>query len=94
MQQVKKGRDVTGQLKTTCSSDMDSLVIITSRFEATRGPFWDGHRNLEPLSNHGDDTRAGSPSPNFRTTPAEGRLTPYARFNLQKAQNATNLQWN
>ncbi|GBM32407.1 hypothetical protein AVEN_239797-1 [Araneus ventricosus] len=33
-----------------------SLVILTSRFEATRGLFWDGPRNFEPRSDDEDDT--------------------------------------
>ncbi|GBM83546.1 hypothetical protein AVEN_272014-1 [Araneus ventricosus] len=45
-----------------------------SRFAATRGLFWDGPRNFEPRSYDGDDTRAGSPSPNFRTIPTGGHL--------------------
>ncbi|GBM60450.1 hypothetical protein AVEN_117966-1 [Araneus ventricosus] len=32
-----------------------SLVILTPRFEATRGLFWDGRRNFEPLSDGKDD---------------------------------------
>ncbi|GBM25343.1 hypothetical protein AVEN_232473-1 [Araneus ventricosus] len=51
-----------------------SLVILTSRFEATRGLFWDGPRNFEP----GQMTRAtpelAPPSPNFHATPTGGRL--------------------
>ncbi|GBL92602.1 hypothetical protein AVEN_123779-1 [Araneus ventricosus] len=35
---------------------MFSLVILTSRFEATRGLFWDGPRNFEPRSDDEDDT--------------------------------------
>ncbi|GBN59886.1 hypothetical protein AVEN_180490-1 [Araneus ventricosus] len=47
------------------------LVILTSRFEATRGLFWNGPRNFEPRSHDEDD---------FRTTPPpqptpEGHLT-------------------
>ncbi|GBM63692.1 hypothetical protein AVEN_147628-1 [Araneus ventricosus] len=45
-----------------------SLVISTSRSEATQGLFWDGSRNFEQRSN-GD-----TPSPNFRTIPEGGRL--------------------
>ncbi|GBL91472.1 hypothetical protein AVEN_136953-1 [Araneus ventricosus] len=44
-----------------------SLVIFTSRFEATRELFLDVPRNFEPRSDDEDDTRAGIPSPNFRT---------------------------
>ncbi|GBN31496.1 hypothetical protein AVEN_144901-1 [Araneus ventricosus] len=46
-----------------------SLVILTSRFEATRGMFWYGSRNFEPRSDVEEDTRAVTPSPNCRTTP-------------------------
>ncbi|GBN70773.1 hypothetical protein AVEN_84384-1 [Araneus ventricosus] len=51
------------------------LVILTSRFEATRGLFWDGPRNFEPRSDDEDDTRAGTPSTKFHATPTGGRLT-------------------
>ncbi|GBM24737.1 hypothetical protein AVEN_141811-1 [Araneus ventricosus] len=47
------------------------LVILTSRFEATRGLFWDEPRNFEPRSDDEDDTWAGSPSPN--STPHQRR---------------------
>ncbi|GBM82178.1 hypothetical protein AVEN_178935-1 [Araneus ventricosus] len=53
-----------------------SLVILTSRFEATRGLFWDEPRNFEPRSDDKDDTLAGNPSPNFHTTPAGAHLAP------------------
>ncbi|GBN87281.1 hypothetical protein AVEN_16232-1, partial [Araneus ventricosus] len=33
-----------------------SLVILTSRFEETRGLFWDGPRNFEPRSDDEIDT--------------------------------------
>ncbi|GBM45598.1 hypothetical protein AVEN_86539-1 [Araneus ventricosus] len=49
-------------------------VILPSCFEATRGLFRDGPRNSEPRSDDEDDTWAGTPSPNFRTTPTGGRL--------------------
>ncbi|GBM58953.1 hypothetical protein AVEN_35950-1 [Araneus ventricosus] len=64
-----------------------------SRFEATRGLFWNGPRNFEPRSDYEYDTRA-APPPNFRNTPAEGRLTLYVRFNVQQAQYRTDLRWN
>ncbi|GBO41563.1 hypothetical protein AVEN_149314-1 [Araneus ventricosus] len=32
------------------------LVTLTSRFEATRGLFWDGSRKFEPRSDVEDDT--------------------------------------
>ncbi|GBN05833.1 hypothetical protein AVEN_121647-1 [Araneus ventricosus] len=37
-----------------------SLVTLTSRFEGTRGLFWDGPLNFEPRSDHEGDTRAAS----------------------------------
>ncbi|GBO30438.1 hypothetical protein AVEN_74022-1 [Araneus ventricosus] len=37
-------------------SETRSLVILTSRFEATRELFWDGPRNFEPRSDYEDDT--------------------------------------
>ncbi|GBL81637.1 hypothetical protein AVEN_93428-1 [Araneus ventricosus] len=70
------------------------LVTLTSPFEATRGRFWNGPRNFEPRSDDEDDIRAGTPFPNFRTTPTGGHLTPYIRFNEQQAPNMTDLQWN
>ncbi|GBN50861.1 hypothetical protein AVEN_64312-1 [Araneus ventricosus] len=39
-----------------------SLVILTSRFEAARGLFWDGPRNFETRSDDDEDTSAGTPS--------------------------------
>ncbi|GBM70969.1 hypothetical protein AVEN_102907-1 [Araneus ventricosus] len=46
------------------------FVILTSRFEATRGLFWDGPRNFQPRLDDEGVTWAVTPSPNFRTTPA------------------------
>ncbi|GBM03123.1 hypothetical protein AVEN_200815-1 [Araneus ventricosus] len=48
--------------------------ILTSRFEATRGLYWDGPRNFEPRSHDEDDAGAGAPSPRFRAAPVGGRL--------------------
>ncbi|GBM29554.1 hypothetical protein AVEN_206396-1 [Araneus ventricosus] len=42
--------------------------------KTTRGLFRDGPRNFEPRSDDEDDTRAGTPSPNFSATPEGGRL--------------------
>ncbi|GBO37621.1 hypothetical protein AVEN_107512-1 [Araneus ventricosus] len=56
-----------------------------TRFEATRGLVWGGYRKFEPQSDDEDDTRAGFPSPNFRTTPTGGRLTLCVGFNVQQA---------
>ncbi|GBL86006.1 hypothetical protein AVEN_89066-1 [Araneus ventricosus] len=36
-------------------------VILISRFEATRGLFWDGPRNFEPQSDDENDTWASNP---------------------------------
>ncbi|GBL71966.1 hypothetical protein AVEN_115011-1 [Araneus ventricosus] len=47
-----------------------SLVILTSRFEATQGLFWDGPCNFEPRS----DDEDGTPSPSFHAAPAGGHL--------------------
>ncbi|GBL85755.1 hypothetical protein AVEN_193199-1 [Araneus ventricosus] len=38
-----------------------SLVILTTRFEATQGLFWDGPRNFETWSHDEDDSRVGNP---------------------------------
>ncbi|GBL86707.1 hypothetical protein AVEN_170757-1, partial [Araneus ventricosus] len=46
------------------------LVILTSRFEATRGLLWDGPPNFEQRSDDENDT----PSPNFHATPTAGPL--------------------
>ncbi|GBN70497.1 hypothetical protein AVEN_256454-1 [Araneus ventricosus] len=53
-----------------------NLVILTSRFEATRGLFGDGPRNFEPRSHDEDRTTSelAIPSPNFHATPTGGRL--------------------
>ncbi|GBM18164.1 hypothetical protein AVEN_151707-1 [Araneus ventricosus] len=48
--------------------------MLTSRFEATRGLFWDGSRHFEPWSDDEGDTLASTPSPNFHATPTGGRL--------------------
>ncbi|GBN16058.1 hypothetical protein AVEN_197252-1 [Araneus ventricosus] len=45
------------------------LVILTSRFEATRGLFWEKPPNFKLRTDDTDDTRAGTHSLNFRTTP-------------------------
>ncbi|GFX10085.1 hypothetical protein TNCV_4539561 [Trichonephila clavipes] len=37
--------------------------------------FGDGPRNFEPWSSDVDDTRAGTPSPNYHTTPTGGRFS-------------------
>ncbi|GBN80485.1 hypothetical protein AVEN_199716-1 [Araneus ventricosus] len=41
------------------------LVILTSRFEATRGQFWGRTRNFEPQLVDEDGTCVGTPFPNF-----------------------------
>ncbi|GBL64963.1 hypothetical protein AVEN_171693-1, partial [Araneus ventricosus] len=55
-----------------------SLVILMSRFEVTRGLFWDGPRNFESWSDEEGRAWAGTPDQNSRTTPAGGRLPPTA----------------
>ncbi|GBM10226.1 hypothetical protein AVEN_177494-1 [Araneus ventricosus] len=49
-----EGRNETRNLP--CGGLVLVLVILTSRFEATRGLFWDGPRNFEPRSDDEDDT--------------------------------------
>ncbi|GBM76441.1 hypothetical protein AVEN_2089-1 [Araneus ventricosus] len=58
-------------------STLKVQVRLTSRFEATQRLFRDEPRNFEPLSDDEDDTQAGTPSPNFRTTPMGRRLATY-----------------
>ncbi|GBM15041.1 hypothetical protein AVEN_266927-1 [Araneus ventricosus] len=53
---------------------MLGLVILTSRFEATRGLFWDGPRNCEPRS----DTELASP---LQTSTAHQRITADLQWN-------------
>ncbi|GBL83740.1 hypothetical protein AVEN_132648-1 [Araneus ventricosus] len=64
-----------------------------SRFEATRGLFRDGPSNFEPRTDDEDDTRAVTPSPNFRTTPAGGHLAP-ADLTCTRATYTAVLRWN
>ncbi|GBM82234.1 hypothetical protein AVEN_439-1 [Araneus ventricosus] len=49
-----------------------SLVILTSRIEATREILWDGPRNFEPLSVDDDDTNL---STDFHANPMAGLAT-------------------
>ncbi|GBL95716.1 hypothetical protein AVEN_668-1 [Araneus ventricosus] len=70
------------------------LVIFTSRFESTRGLFWNGPRNLEPRSDDEDDTRAGTPSPSFRTTPTGRRLDTTYDIASYRAPYTAGLHWN
>ncbi|GBN58540.1 hypothetical protein AVEN_16692-1 [Araneus ventricosus] len=65
-----------------------------SRFEARRELFWDGPRNFELQLDDEDDTRAGTPSSNLRTTVVGGRLTHDVRFNINQATYMADLQWN
>ncbi|GBN00848.1 hypothetical protein AVEN_89216-1 [Araneus ventricosus] len=71
-----------------------SLVTLTSRFEVTRGLFWDGPRNFELLSDDEDDTSAGTSSPNFHTTPTGGRLAITFDLMFNKPTYTADLQWN
>ncbi|GBN34707.1 hypothetical protein AVEN_108342-1 [Araneus ventricosus] len=45
-----------------------------TRFEATRGLFWDGPLNLGPRSDDEDDTGEGTSPPNFSITQAGGHF--------------------
>ncbi|GFY18712.1 uncharacterized protein TNCV_2399341 [Trichonephila clavipes] len=51
--------------------------LLTSHFKAISysRAFGEGSRNFEPRSSDEDDTRAGTPSPNYHTTPTGGRLS-------------------
>ncbi|GBN03252.1 hypothetical protein AVEN_63-1 [Araneus ventricosus] len=69
----------------------DSFV---TRFETTRGLFWDRLCNFEPQSDDEDDTRAGALTPNFCTAPAGGRLTHDAGFNEYRPAYPADFQWN
>ncbi|GBN14454.1 hypothetical protein AVEN_170062-1 [Araneus ventricosus] len=75
-QQTWRLRNLLGHIlkNPICVGVNDSLVILTSRFEEL---FWDGTRNFKPRSDDEDDTWEDAASPNFRTTPLEGRLTSY-----------------
>ncbi|GBL53795.1 hypothetical protein AVEN_107399-1, partial [Araneus ventricosus] len=70
------------------------LVILTSCFEATRGLIGDGSRNFEQRSDGEDDTRAGTPSPNFHATPTGGRLAPTYDLACNRPPTTADLQWN
>ncbi|GBM07258.1 hypothetical protein AVEN_25507-1 [Araneus ventricosus] len=65
-----KDRFITNEGRQEDNSLRFSLVILASRFDATRGLFWHGARNSEPRSDDEDDT----PSPKFHATPTGGRL--------------------
>ncbi|GBO29675.1 hypothetical protein AVEN_88859-1 [Araneus ventricosus] len=52
-------------------------ATATIMSSSLQGSFWNGLRNFEPLSDDEGNTRAGIPSPNFRTTPTGRCLTPY-----------------
>ncbi|GBN57122.1 hypothetical protein AVEN_56366-1 [Araneus ventricosus] len=54
----------------------------------------DGPRNFESLSDDQDDTELTTPSPNFRTTPAGGRLASTYDLACSKPTYRTDLQWN
>ncbi|GBN60337.1 hypothetical protein AVEN_237798-1 [Araneus ventricosus] len=62
----------------SCGTGLVWFSVLTPRFEAIRGLFWNRYRNFEPLrhlSRH-------PPSPNFRTTPAGGWSAHDIRFNV------------
>ncbi|GBO45515.1 hypothetical protein AVEN_91223-1 [Araneus ventricosus] len=52
----------------------DSLVILTSRFEATLELSWDGSRNFEPRADDRTTPELAPHSPNFHATSTGGRL--------------------
>ncbi|GBM65191.1 hypothetical protein AVEN_130588-1 [Araneus ventricosus] len=70
-----------------CSSGFLSFEENSLQHEGMT--FWDGPRHFRPRSNDEDDTSAGTPSPNFGTTPAGGRLAP--TYDLMYT---TDLQYN
>ncbi|GBO31994.1 hypothetical protein AVEN_244599-1 [Araneus ventricosus] len=57
-----------------------SLVIFTSRFEATRGLFYNGPCHFEPWSDDEDSASTGTRLFKRRTTPAGGRFAPTYDF--------------
>ncbi|GBN42088.1 hypothetical protein AVEN_25751-1 [Araneus ventricosus] len=67
---------------------------MRSNIEATRRLFWDGPRHFEPWLDDEDDTRDGTPSPNFHTTPTGGRLGPICDFACNRPTYTEDLQWN
>ncbi|GBM52659.1 hypothetical protein AVEN_138712-1 [Araneus ventricosus] len=72
---------------------MLNLVILTSRFEATRGLFWDGPRHSDPRSDEEVTPVLISHLQAF--TPTRGRtFADYLRFRVQRAPNTGDLQWN
>ncbi|GBN15459.1 hypothetical protein AVEN_133020-1 [Araneus ventricosus] len=85
-----------------CSSIRnDELFIIAllltpanSIFVITRGLIWDETHNFEPRSEEEDDTRAGTPHPNFHTTPTEGRLATTYDLTCSRTAYTADLQWN
>ncbi|GBM35668.1 hypothetical protein AVEN_97871-1 [Araneus ventricosus] len=59
--------DGNGSLYSSHKSPVYSVVISTPCFEPTQELFWDRSHNFELGSDDEDDTRAGTPSPNFHT---------------------------
>ncbi|GBN43073.1 hypothetical protein AVEN_201041-1 [Araneus ventricosus] len=84
--------DLLPTLENRGISGQFSLVILTSRFEAARGLFWDGPCNFESWSEDEGDTGAGIPSPNFHATPKGGSLA--TTYDLTCNRPHTRLQWN
>ncbi|GBN51869.1 hypothetical protein AVEN_132740-1 [Araneus ventricosus] len=64
------------------------------RLEPTQELFWDGPHNFEPQSDDEDDTRAGTPSPNFRTTPKGGHSATTYNLARNRPPYTADLQWN
>ncbi|GBO22799.1 hypothetical protein AVEN_29626-1 [Araneus ventricosus] len=69
------------------------VIFVTSRFEATRGLFWVGPRHFEPQSDAEEDTRAGTPSPNFRTTSAGGHMSPTDQMHQTSLHGGSSVEW-
>ncbi|GBL83673.1 hypothetical protein AVEN_132603-1 [Araneus ventricosus] len=69
------------------------LVRLTPRLDGTRGLFWHGPRNFEPLSDVEDNTRVSCYSPNFRTTPVGERFNPDG-LREERPGYTVNLGWN
>ncbi|GBN97665.1 hypothetical protein AVEN_224371-1 [Araneus ventricosus] len=65
-----------------------SLIRLKSRFGETRGLFWDGSLNFEPLSGDEDDTSAVSPLPKLQDRTHGRTFGHYVSFNVQQARYA------
>ncbi|GBN73153.1 hypothetical protein AVEN_64452-1 [Araneus ventricosus] len=70
------------------------LVILTSRFEATRGLFRDGPSNFEPRSDDEDDTRNGTPLSKLPRHTNGRTFGHYVGFSARQTPHTVDLQWN